>query len=242
MILFCCSQFPQTSACTMEIKLLSCPVCSKPHFEGVDALRTTLVTVATSLVTCPVCCETLLGLDKLTIHLFSHISNATVTKSAVEDKVQYEIDQSIEDVSKSTGNEEQKVAPASEALTCDICNFSFTNRNLLEMHQKLLHKTSPDKKTGTYSYHCHLCSKKFRMRGSLMVHLRVAHYGFGRPDTTSNFNAISAELSTNREEEDKKEVDESKTLQKNVTVRPPDNKQWECDVCYKMFTTKYFPL
>ncbi|KAG5866533.1 hypothetical protein JTB14_004171 [Gonioctena quinquepunctata] len=226
----------------MEIKLLSCPVCSKPHFEGVDALRTTLVTVATSLVTCPVCCETLMGLDKLTIHLFSHISNATVSKNTIEDNVRNEIDKSIENASKSADEVAPEVVPASETLKCDICNFSFTDKNILEMHQKLLHQTSPDRKTGTYSYHCHLCSKKFRMRGSLMVHLRVAHYGFSRIDSTitGSCNNKSDDDSAVTPVDSERRVEDIKSLHKNVSARPSDNKQWECDVCSKMFTTKYF--
>lgn len=73
-----------------------------------------------------------------------------------------------------------EVAPkaSDEVIACDICSFTFTDKNILEMHQKLLHQTSPDEKTGKYSYHCHLCSKRFRMRGSLMVHLRVSSKTF----------------------------------------------------------------
>lgn len=59
--------------------LLSCPLCSKPHFEGVDSLRTTLINVASAPLTCPVCQETLKGLDKLTIHLFGHVNSNQIT-------------------------------------------------------------------------------------------------------------------------------------------------------------------
>lgn len=114
-------------------------------------------------------------------------------------------------------------------------------RNILELHQKLLHQTCPDK-TGTYNYHCHLCSKQFRMRGSLMVHLRIAHYGF---------------VQNNAEEFDPCLQRRSKIISHSKQKTPStllmkvacqniggtsqlDKKQWECDICSKTFTTKYF--
>ncbi|CAH0557112.1 unnamed protein product [Brassicogethes aeneus] len=222
----------------METKLISCPVCLKPHFDGVDALRSTLVNVATSNLSCPVCNETLHGLDKLTIHLFGHVSHVEVATK--EQTVLEEIDKSIDSISSSEKVEEVhrrknvgEKKNQEKNIRCDICGFCFTDQNILDMHQKLLHQTIPDKKTGIYSYHCHLCSKKFKMRGSLMVHLRVAHYGFSH-DT-------DAPLTTNG----KKKVVKSENVEENSAKvsnkqKQQDNKQWECDVCSKMFTTKYF--
>ncbi|KAJ8951832.1 hypothetical protein NQ318_019807 [Aromia moschata] len=230
----------------MEIKLLSCPLCLKPHFDGVDALRSTLVTVATSHLTCPVCSETLLGLDKLTIHLFSHIASSEAHKDDPEKTAREEIDRSIEDMSKTTKENRPEVQEVSakmdgeDSIRCDICSFTFTDRTILEMHQKLLHQTIPDKRTGAYSYHCHLCSKKFRMRGSLMVHLRVAHYGFaahGGDGHSSETKKVRTEAT--QPAKDEKDA-EAKVAQKKEQPKGQDNKQWECDVCSKMFTTKYF--
>lgn len=59
----------------MCARLLACPLCSQPGFLTVDALRTGLISVATRPLTCPVCNDLLLGIDKLTIHLFSHTIN-----------------------------------------------------------------------------------------------------------------------------------------------------------------------
>ncbi|XP_017776882.1 PREDICTED: zinc finger protein 664-like [Nicrophorus vespilloides] len=188
----------------MEIKLISCPLCLKPHFDGVDTLRLTLIAAATSQITCPVCNESLMGLDKLTIHLFSHITS--ISKTVPE-----------------------PVVEAKKEIRCDICNFTFSDENILDMHQKLLHQTQADKKTGIYNYHCHLCSKKFKMRGSLMVHLRVAHYGFGHNDNgLEKLENLVSEAKSKRSLDGK--VEESKT----------SVKQWSCDVCSKLFTTKYF--
>ncbi|XP_076271059.1 uncharacterized protein LOC143202936 isoform X2 [Rhynchophorus ferrugineus] len=252
--------------------LLSCPLCSKPHFEGVNALRTTLVSVATSPLMCPVCKETLMGLDKLTIHLFRHVNDNTFGASvqslnydgADTNQVQYLPDEvneteekrniindACEDiavvpcegmVNKNDGcpSPSRPTSPAlgaigEETVACDICSFTFSDRNILDMHQKLLHQTIPDQKTGQYSYHCHLCSKKFRMRGSLMVHLRVAHYGFSNHiDLPSHM--INKDGRKSNEPNPEMDPDTGEKGQ----VRSPEYKQWSCDVCAKMFTTKYF--
>lgn len=249
----------------MEIKLLSCPLCLKPHFDGVDALRSTLVSAATSHLSCPVCSETLLGLDKLTIHLFSHINNISAPRDTHQDDVHEEINKSIDYISKRNKKSQNRSKETAEnvgessrmeeeVIKCDICNFCFTDKNILDMHQKLLHQTTPDKKTGNYSYHCHLCSKKFRMRGSLMVHLRVAHYGFGNHhhsesdvcEKKKQCVGVTGLEERVKEEKDAIPPNPSPSLlsplpqPKNGQGKIQDNKQWECDVCSKLFTTKYF--
>lgn len=136
---------------------MSCPLCLKPHFEGVDALRSGLINVATSQLSCPVCSESLLGLDKLTIHLFSHMTNHLTDKSVPnnnEDVVKESETQQQNEViePKQTDSlEETYTTPNDEAncIYCDICNFCFNDESILEMHQKLLHQTTPDKKTGS---------------------------------------------------------------------------------------------
>lgn len=59
---------------------------------------------------------------------------------------------------------------------CEICSFKFPDEHILGMHKQLVHsndaKNFTDKKK---SFGCHLCTKSFKMRGSLMVHRRVAH-------------------------------------------------------------------
>lgn len=246
----------------MEIKLLSCPLCLKPHFEGVDALRSSLINVATSQLSCPVCSESLLGLDKLTIHLFSHITNNLVESNApiVElqnnscgnDNINNVIDspevapqvpQQEEPMDSKESVNQIQTTEESNCIYCDICNFCFNDETILEMHQKLLHQTAPDKTTGEYSYHCHLCSKKFKMKGSLMVHLRVAHYGFGHNNhDESNYRKLS-ETSEDKSSEINNHLDEGNQQSAAKTASNSniqDNKQWECDVCSKLFTTKYF--
>lgn len=215
----------------MEIKLLPCPLCFKPHFQGVDSLRSSLINVATSHLTCPVCSESLLGLDKLTIHLFTHISeNNNNNNSSVKHFEETATTNNEKEIAESINNfKETPKEDDNDPVKCDICYFTFTDKALLDMHQNLLHQTTPDKNTGLYSYHCHLCSKIFKKRGSLMVHLRVAHYGFGH----HNFEQLSKNMDTVK-------LDIQSPKLTNEQFKFQDNKQWECDVCSKMFTTKYF--
>lgn len=216
----------------------------KPHFEGVDALRSTLISVATSQLSCPVCSEVLMGLDKLTIHLFSHVTQQNVATNDVQMAQQEPEENSARKDEEQQMTENQNLVEEKEkCIYCDICNFCFNDENILEMHQKLLHQTVPDQ-TGNYSYHCHLCSKKFKMRGSLMVHLRVAHYGFGHNNGRvgrENDEEGQTETGNNSVEHSEKKVSGKEKVQNGVgSGKSQDNKQWECEVCSKMFTTKYF--
>uniref|UniRef100_A0AAG5CZR8 C2H2-type domain-containing protein n=1 Tax=Anopheles atroparvus TaxID=41427 RepID=A0AAG5CZR8_ANOAO len=56
----------------MCTKILSCILCGQPNFPNVDALRVSLLKVTARPLKCPICGDELLGLDKLTIHLFGH--------------------------------------------------------------------------------------------------------------------------------------------------------------------------
>ncbi|XP_058059016.1 zinc finger protein Xfin [Anopheles bellator] len=56
----------------MCTKSLSCILCGQPNFPNVDALRVSLLKVTARPLKCPICGDELLGLDKLTIHLFGH--------------------------------------------------------------------------------------------------------------------------------------------------------------------------
>ena len=127
---------------------------------------------------------------------------------------------------------------------CDICGFHFPDYNILFLHKQLVHMIDekdlhaiPENFLKNYS--CHLCSKVFKMRGSLMVHMRVAHMGYnlgslakgGQVELISNENKYNCPTC-------------GKTFKKEQHViqhlKTHEAKQWECDVCSKMFTTKYF--
>ncbi|XP_026293513.2 zinc finger protein 16 isoform X3 [Frankliniella occidentalis] len=139
-----------------------------------------------------------------------------------------------------------------------------------------------------HRFPCHICNKVFRMRGSLMVHLRVAHSPNGTtglacqlggistalnspPDVTSklclqNLSIQESSCSFTADESiansgHERRTDNGLILHESTDLMPQslspshkhnqetlllqhlkshDSKQWECDVCFKSFTTKYF--
>lgn len=275
---------------------LSCPICSLTGvFDSVESLRDRLIHVSTNKLLCPVCQEEVTGLDKLTIHLFSHVKLLTtkgytdkqhVTKR--EDPPKLEKQATVQQRKCKTTGAKNKVSPttASDPIkyvkiypklpvislntvpvidisqtsvdecvqlanpvyvptatiktetsaimntTCNVCGLQFVDANILKMHRCLIHNIDENSNQSFTRYHCHICPKNFKMRGSLMVHLRVAHYGFvsGARNAFPNPDKLEAELK-------KSDLVPENKLN---NVERSDNKQWQCDVCRKCFTTKYF--
>ncbi|XP_029042163.2 zinc finger protein 184 isoform X2 [Osmia bicornis bicornis] len=127
---------------------------------------------------------------------------------------------------------------------CNICGFHFPDHNILVLHKQLIHTINekdlnivPESFLKNYS--CHLCSKVFKMKGSLMVHMRVAHMGYnlgslakgGKIEFILNENKYSCPTCGKQFKKEQHVMQHLKTH---------EAKQWECDVCSKMFTTKYF--
>ncbi|KAF6207166.1 hypothetical protein GE061_018405 [Apolygus lucorum] len=56
----------------MTLHMVTCPLCCQPGFGSSEALCSALVFASTRKLFCPVCNEVVIGLDKLTIHLFGH--------------------------------------------------------------------------------------------------------------------------------------------------------------------------
>jgi len=101
----------------MCARLLACPLCSQPGFLTVDALRAGLVSVATRPLICPVCNEILLGIDKLTIHLFGHTIN-------------------LEDNAAESSKRVDTVVPNEHSIVIhDVHNIDLQDWNTLKMQQ-----------------------------------------------------------------------------------------------------------
>ncbi|XP_015433369.1 PREDICTED: zinc finger protein 354B-like [Dufourea novaeangliae] len=127
---------------------------------------------------------------------------------------------------------------------CNICGFHFPDYNILLLHKQLVHTINEKDldiipENFLKSYSCHLCSKIFKMRGSLMVHMRVAHMGYnlgslakgGQVELIFNENKYNCPTCGKIFKKEQHVIQHLKTH---------EAKQWECDVCSKMFTTKYF--
>lgn len=154
---------------------------------------------------------------------------------------------------------------------CNICGFCFLGKNILEMHKKLIHNVQNSEiVNGVSKYCCNLCSKVFKMRGSLMVHLRMVHFGIipsiksdedssqtspkSFSDTcegpnfekTINSEDINTECSAKHDFEvlitNSRSPEGQDNFHNNNNGISPNNatKQWTCDICKKQFTTKYF--
>uniref|UniRef100_A0A2A4JYL7 C2H2-type domain-containing protein n=1 Tax=Heliothis virescens TaxID=7102 RepID=A0A2A4JYL7_HELVI len=265
---------------------LPCPVCAHIGvFESVQSLRDRLIHVSTNKLLCPVCQEEVFGLDKLTIHLFSHVKLLTtkskekekpmVTNETANSENQAKSQQKkpkscgvknkspssatnapvkfvkiypklpvialntvpVVDISRNTEGCEgsQSIIVKTEAAlvqtntTCNICGLQFIDANILRMHRCLIHNIDENSNQNFTRYHCHLCPKNFKMRGSLMVHLRVAHFGFLSGNAQSETSVDKTDGANPEHQEDKLS-----------SIERSDNKQWQCDVCRKCFTTKYF--
>ncbi|XP_046735305.1 zinc finger protein 624-like [Diprion similis] len=136
--------------------------------------------------------------------------------------------------------------PATKEKTerCDICGVYFSDLNILTLHKQLVHMINEkdvNRKTEDLlkNYPCHLCPKVFKMRGSLMVHMRVAHIGFNLGSLPKEGDAfpMPGEHGYNCPTCGKLFKKEQHVTQH---LKTHEGKQWECDVCSKMFTTKYF--
>lgn len=281
-----------------DAAFLPCPVCSHTGiFDSVQTLRDRLISVSTNTILCPVCQDEVTGLDKLTIHLFTHVKfitkktqSETQTENAQQSETS-EVKNKQRTENQGTNKTQQKRAkpstsknkPPSTAnvsvkfvkifpklpvisvntlpvidlsraqpleectqaggsiyvptvktetsltqtnTTCNICGLQFVDANILRMHRCLIHNIDDNSNINSTRFHCHLCPKNFKMRGSLMVHLRVAHYGFAHCNSETN--------------KEKNKEEKNSTDDKPIIFDRNDSKQWQCDVCRKCFTTKYF--
>lgn len=243
--------------------ILPCPLCCQPNFQSIDSLRISLVNVTNRPLECPICSDVLYGLDKLTIHLFSHSLNQN-------NSVQTEYDNDVLNVDLSTQQSEKKILPFSnenivnqrsyESCSkspnktvvephCDICGSTFRTVELQRMHLKLVHEVNEEdiqrnglvtgEKDAKNYFPCHLCSKCFKMKGSLRVHLKVVH-SFGKTGRIGlpildgyQQSAVSSNNAIESHGSDGSFNAENKL--NNVEV-----KAFNCDICAKSFTTKYF--
>ncbi|XP_046607872.1 zinc finger protein 836 [Neodiprion virginianus] len=160
-----------------------------------------------------------------------------------------------ENSEKEQGSSEQcQVSPQIKSLKplatkekterCDICGVYFSDQNILTLHKQLVHMINEkdlNRKSEDLlkNYPCHLCPKVFKMRGSLMVHMRVAHIGFNLGSLPKEGDAfpMPGEHGYNCPTCGKLFKKEQHVTQH---LKTHEGKQWECDVCSKMFTTKYF--
>ncbi|XP_058454646.1 zinc finger protein ZFP2 isoform X2 [Malaya genurostris] len=194
----------------MCTKSLSCPLCCQTNFPNIDALRISLLKATSRPLKCPICADQLLGLDKLTIHLFGHsILGQEDDCTTSLDRNKTTITNSLKNVRKpkkevAAGVSMNQYSPDTQLILntakCDICGDQFQDQNFLRMHTSVFHEYhstpggSPmisqgsmiqvDKSNGLFP--CSMCPKAFRMKGSLKIHMRVVHLGRHKLNSTEN--------------------------------------------------------
>lgn len=167
---------------------LSCPLCCLSKFPNIETFKLNLIKVNSKPIKCPLCSEVLLGLDKLTIHLFGHslptdektIETPPPSKPKKEPKAKQNRMKLVKMSSPLKTSEER--------FRCEICGFVFVDEHLLNLHLSLVHnftrnndddsENAQSSKMEIKKFQCHLCSKHFKMKGALRIHIRVAHVKF----------------------------------------------------------------
>ena len=169
---------------------LACPLCCLSNFPNIETFKLNLIKVNSKPIKCPLCSEILLGLDKLTIHLFGHslpsdelcIETPPLPPPKPIKKEPKPKQNRIKLVKMSSPSK-----PVDDKFRCEICGFVFVDEHLLSLHLSLVHNFTPSNddeqnaqsnKAEIKKFHCHLCSKVFRMKGALRIHIRVAHVRF----------------------------------------------------------------
>ncbi|XP_066593911.1 zinc finger protein 235-like [Prorops nasuta] len=150
-------------------------------------------------------------------------------------------DSSTKDIQNLSNSEIINTVQCSER--CNICGFQFSDQSILILHKKLVHMIDEkdcNSKPEDFlkSYPCHLCSKVFKMRGSLMVHMRVAHIGYNSEMINKNGKSTVAVENGYKCPTCGKGFKKEQHVVQHLKTH--EGKQWECNVCSKMFTTKYF--
>lgn len=134
------------------------------------------------------------------------------------------------------------------SFRCDTCDLQFHDNSLLAMHQKLFHEAM-QLRDDSHKFQCHLCFKSFKMKGSLRIHLRVAHYGFHfrfnddqAPHCSSTEPVVVFSPQANIFASPLINTDNCGTGGGNGGELPQQQKIEGnvCDICSKSFTTKYF--
>ncbi|KAK3926163.1 Zinc finger protein 2 [Frankliniella fusca] len=122
--------------------------------------------------------------------------------------------------------EEPHSQVSDSAICCQVCGLTFKDNNIAMLHQQLIHHQSPpgenyqvlpksedrphcskqrsrrgnvlnqQRDGALHRFPCHICNKVFRMRGSLMVHIRVAHTPNGTIGLASKLRSVSTALNS----------------------------------------------
>lgn len=147
---------------------LHCPLCNISTFPNIESFKLNLIKVNSKPIKCPLCSEILLGLDKLTIHLFAHsytddeciksshqpdeyppppstppkTNKKTNQATTIPTKPKQSRIKLMKMTSSSSSTAVQQ-PPTNENFRCEICGFVFVDEQLLNLHLNLVHNFTP---------------------------------------------------------------------------------------------------
>ncbi|KAH8360054.1 hypothetical protein KR093_010414 [Drosophila rubida] len=158
--------------CSMTVL---CPLCAVPSFNSIDALQQRLIKAANGPLACPFpnCKELFLGLDKLTIHLFSHTSLMTTPTSTITPEAAAKTEPqppatAVREAAPASSPpviaapkrraKKSRAKPVEQAVVvatpttpparCEICEFNFRNDELRDIHFRLVHENGEGTEQG----------------------------------------------------------------------------------------------
>uniref|UniRef100_A0A182VVU3 C2H2-type domain-containing protein n=1 Tax=Anopheles minimus TaxID=112268 RepID=A0A182VVU3_9DIPT len=157
----------------MCTKSLSCILCGQPNFPSIDALRVSLLKVTARPLKCPICGDELLGLDKLTIHLFGH--------SLLEDQQSEQSEPTDQTVKDGSTKPNTTFASSSFKTLRKVrkkATLETEGKPHLHGSDGRVGKMSPAFENSQYSSnanHCSECDVSFRNSALLKMHREVFH-------------------------------------------------------------------
>lgn len=153
---------------------LSCPLCCQTNFQTIDSLKMSLIKVTSCPLKCPLCEEIVLGLDKLTIHLFAHSlpnEDQPVVERPVHRAVVVETSpmNSTHDLKSVRKSKSKKVVPTYET------NHFITKQPCLEECEVKIENIVENTPTEPKLMHCGICNLSFSNEPLLKMHMELVH-------------------------------------------------------------------
>ncbi|XP_053670550.1 zinc finger protein 250 [Anopheles nili] len=154
----------------MCTKSLSCILCGQPNFPSIDALRVSLLKVTARPLKCPICGDELLGLDKLTIHLFGH-SLLEDQQSEFLASTQTSMSELLSDTSLDVNSfKSLRKARKKSSIETDM-----KHQNGSVSHSGKTSPTIGNSQCCSNANHCFECNVTFRNSALLKMHREVFH-------------------------------------------------------------------
>lgn len=156
--------------CSMSVL---CPLCAVPSFNSIDALQQRLIKAANGPLACPFphCKELFLGLDKLTIHLFSHTSLMTNTETVPK----------VEPLPIATATVREVVSSGPEISTTTVAvtpppvAAAASKRRGKKSRAKIVEQLIVTPIPTTPPARCEICEFNFRNDELRDIHFRLVH-------------------------------------------------------------------